>query len=264
MRLITRCIIQAVRLKAGDEKDVLELYLLKMALLFLGSFIAAFISGAAGFGGALLLLPVLSWTIGPSTAVPVLTLAQLIGNLSRVYAGFKEISWKPVGFFVITAIPLSIIGALSFVSLPKEIIMRIIGACVVAFALLKFFKIIFFHPGTKSLLAGGAVTGLLSGLVGSAGPIGAAVFLSLNLSPMGYIASEAVTATVMHIVKTAIYQKYIDIGLLEIGVAGAMGIFMVLGTFSGKYIIEKMDKEKFTTFVTVLLAAIGAIMIITG
>ncbi len=241
-----------------------DLSILKIVFLFLGSYLAAFISGAAGFGGALLLLPVLSWTIGPATAVPVLTLAQLIGNFSRVGAGFKEISWKPVLIFIITAIPFSIFGALSFVSLPKDIIMRIIGACVLAFALLKFFKIVKLKTGITTLLFGGGITGLLSGLVGSAGPIGAAVFLSLNFSPMGYIASEAVTATVMHIVKTAIYQKYIDIGLLEIGVAGAMGIFMVLGTFSGKYIIEKMDKEKFTTFVTVLLAAIGAIMIITG
>ena len=65
-------------------------------LLFIGSFIAAAISGAAGFGGALLLLPLLSKTIGTTMAVPVLTIAQLIGNLSRAFLGFKQIKWKPV------------------------------------------------------------------------------------------------------------------------------------------------------------------------
>lgn len=244
--------------------NLIDFNLLKMLSLFLGSFLAALISGAAGFGGALLLLPVLSWTIGPLAAVPVLTIAQLIGNLSRVYAGFKEISWKPVMVFIATAVPFSVIGALSFVSLPKELIMRIIGACIVIFALLKYYKILKFNPGNKTLLAGGGVTGLLSGLVGSAGPIGAAVFLSLNLSPMGYIASEAVTATVMHIFKTIIYQKYVNIGITEVGLALGMGVFMVLGTMAGKKIIEKMDREKFTVFVTVLLGVIGIIMIITG
>jgi uncharacterized membrane protein YfcA/uncharacterized membrane protein YkvA (DUF1232 family) len=243
---------------------LIDFNFMKILSLLIGSFLAALISGAAGFGGALLLLPVLSWAIGPVTAVPVLTLAQLIGNLSRVYAGFKEISWKPVMVFIATAVPFSVIGALSFVSLPKELIMRIIGACVVIFALLKYYKILKFNPGNNTLLAGGGVTGLLSGLVGSAGPIGAAVFLSLNLSPMGYIASEAVTATVMHIVKTIIYQKYVDIGLTEVGVALGMGVFMVLVTMAGKKVIEKMDREKVTAFVTVLLGVIGIIMIITG
>lgn len=166
--------------------------------------------------------------------------------------------------FTATAVPFAIIGALSFVSLPKELIMRIIGACIVMFALLKYFKILKFKAGNKTLLAGGGVTGFLSGLVGSAGPIGAAVFISLNLSPMGYIASEAVTATVMHIVKTIVYQKYLNIGLTEVVVAFGMGLFMVLGTLAGKRIIEKMDREKFAALVTVLLGVIGVIMVITG
>lgn len=243
---------------------MLQLPLLNLTMLFVGSFLAAFISGAAGFGGALLLLPILSWTVGPAIAVPVLTLAQLIGNLSRVYFGFKEISWKPVWIFIAAAVPLTIIGALSFVALPNDAVMRIVGFFVLIFALLKFFKILKFRPGNKALLLGGGLTGLLSGLVGSGGPIGAAVFLSLNLSPMGYIASEAVTASVMHIIKTIIYQKYLDIGLAEVIIALMMGVFMVLGTKAGKKVIEKMDKAKFTSFVTILLGIIGITMMITG
>lgn len=243
---------------------MIELDLLKITLLLSGSFLAALISGAAGFGGALLLLPVLSWSIGPTMAVPVLTLAQLIGNLARIQAGFKEISWKPVLIFIATAVPLTIIGALSFVTLPKNLIMRFIGAALVIFAVLKYFKILKLQSGNQTLLIGGSITGLLSGLVGSAGPIGAAVFLSLNLSPVGYIASEAVTATVMHIVKTIIYQKYLNIGFSELAIASSMGLFMIMGTMLGKRIIEKMDNEKFSTYVTVLLGVIGFITIITG
>ncbi|MBU4438549.1 MAG: sulfite exporter TauE/SafE family protein [Firmicutes bacterium] len=241
-----------------------QINFLNLILLFAGSFLAAFISGAAGFGGALLLLPVLSWSFGPAMAVPILTLAQLIGNLSRAYFGFKEIAWKPVMIFIAAAVPLAIIGALSFVSLPKDAVMRLVGFFVLIFALLKLIKILNFRPGNKTLLLGGGLTGLLSGLVGSGGPIGAAVFLSLNLSPMGYIASEAVTASAMHIVKTIIYQKYLAIGFTEIIISLLMGVFMILGTKAGKKLIEKMDKDKFTTFVTLLLGIIGIMMVITG
>ncbi|MDK2892283.1 hypothetical protein [Methanohalophilus sp.] len=56
-----------------------------LLVLFVGGFAAAAISGAAGFGGALLLLPLLTKTIGTTMAVSVLTIAQLIRNLSRVF-----------------------------------------------------------------------------------------------------------------------------------------------------------------------------------
>ncbi|MEW5920536.1 MAG: sulfite exporter TauE/SafE family protein [Bacillota bacterium] len=79
--------------------------------LILTSFIAAFVSGAAGFGGALLLLPVVTACVGAEVAVPVLTLAQLIGNLSRMAFGFRQIDWKSVGLFCATALPLAALGA---------------------------------------------------------------------------------------------------------------------------------------------------------
>ena len=52
------------------------------------------------------------------------------------------------------------------------------------------------------------MVGFLSAIAGSAGPIGAVAFLSLNLSPAAYVASEAVTAVVMHVTKTVVYGKY--------------------------------------------------------
>ncbi len=65
--------------------------MLEYPVLFAAAFIAAVISGAAGFGGGLLLLPLLVQTVGVIHAVPLLTIVQLIGNLSRVAFGFSQI-----------------------------------------------------------------------------------------------------------------------------------------------------------------------------
>ncbi len=169
-------------------------------------------------------------------AVPILTIAQLIGNLLRVFFGFKQMKWKPVYMFIIGAVPMSVLGAFSFVKVPKEIITRGIGFAIIIFVALKYFKVLKFEPSDRTLLiGGGAVTGLISVLVGSAGPIGgAALFLSLNLSPVSYIASEAVTAVAMHISKTVIYQKYLGIGPYVLGIGLFMGIAMIVGTWAGK------------------------------
>ena len=233
-------------------------------ILFIGSFLAAAISGAAGFGGALLLLPLLSKTIGTTMAVPVLTIAQLIGNLSRAFFGFKQIRWKPVYMFTFGAVPMSVLGAVSFVEVPKEIITRGIGFVIIVFVVLKYLKVFKFKTNNRTMFIGGMVTGLISGLVGSAGPIGAALFLSLNLTPVSYIASEAVTAVAMHISKTIVYEKYLGIGLYALGIGLFMGFAMIVGTWVGKKIIDKMPKENFVRFVGILLSVIGLQMLIFG
>lgn len=70
---------------------------MKYGVLLLASFVAAAISGSAGFGGSLLLLPVVVACVGAEQAVPLLTLAQLLGNLSRMAGGWQQIRWKAVG-----------------------------------------------------------------------------------------------------------------------------------------------------------------------
>lgn len=238
--------------------------IITLIFLFAGGFIAAAISGAAGFGGALLLLPILAQTVGTAMAVPVLTIAQLIGNLSRVYFGYREIEWRPVWLFIAGAVPTSVIGAFSFVAIPKEIVAKLIGFAVIGFVILKNYQVIKFKNNDRVMIIGGGFVGLLSGLVGSAGPIGAALFLSLNLSPISYVASEAVTAVAMHVTKTLVYQKYLGIGLEALEIGLFIGVAMIMGTWAGKKFIEKLPKERFIKFVTLLLVGIGLELIFWG
>lgn len=238
--------------------------MLELASLFIAAFVSAAISGAAGFGGALMLLPLLVETVGVTQAVPLLTIAQLIGNFSRAGFGFTQIQWKPVGLFLLGAIPLSILGALSFVQLPKELVTRAIGAAIFVFVTQKYFGILKIKSGRAVLIGGGAAVGYLSGFVGSAGPLRAAIFLSLGLPPVAYIASEATTALAIHGTKAVVYPRYIVLDREFWYLATLLGAAMVLGTWSSKRIIERMHRETFQWFVTILLLLIAGYMVIHG
>lgn len=233
-------------------------------VLILTSFIAALVSGAAGFGGSLLLLPIVTSFLGAEVAVPVLTLAQLIGNLSRMGTGFKQIKWDAVGWFCLTALPLSALGAFGFSVLPKDIVTRCIGAVLIILVIFKVKKLFELKGSKRTLIIGGAITGGVSGLAGSGGPIGAAVFLSLGLSPVAYIASEAATATAMHILKTIIYSKLSSLTLEALLTGLVMGGAMVAGTLVANKFIKNMDKNKFQKYVAVLLVVVGGYMLIFG
>jgi hypothetical protein len=238
--------------------------MLGVALLVMGALVAAAVSGSAGFGGALLLLPLLTTVVGAEQAVPLLTVAQLVGNISRVGFGFRCIAWRPVGLFLIGAVPSSVAGSLLFVSLPPGILTRSIGVGVLAFAMLKYFRILTFSASNGLLLGGGALTGVLSGLIGSAGPLGAAVFLSLGLTPVAYVASEATTALTMHAVKTIVYGATLSLDAGFWSLAALLGASMVVGTWIANRYLRRVSAKGFERYVLILLAAVSVYLIVVG
>jgi len=237
--------------------------MIDLALLFFVSFVAATISGAAGFGGALLLLPILTEIVGIKSAVPILTIGQLFGNASRVWFGRTELKWKPITLFLLSAIPLTIIGSYLFTDFKSENIKIMIGIFLILLVIYRRLNLKKSSTGNLAMLFGGGLTGFLSGLIGSAGPLGAAFFLGLNLTATAYVASEAFTALTMHIIKTIIYNKYSLVGLTELYYGLFIGLVMILGSWTGKKIIEKLPQKKFILLVEILLIISAINMIIT-
>ncbi|MCR4400381.1 MAG: sulfite exporter TauE/SafE family protein [Syntrophomonadaceae bacterium] len=233
-------------------------------ILIAASFVAALVSGAAGFGGALILLPIVTACVGARVAVPLLTLAQLIGNVSRMATGLRQIRWDAVGWYLLTALPLSALGAFGFSVLPKDIVTRCIGAALLLLVIFKMMKVVELKGSRRTLLIGGAITGGVSGLAGSGGPIGAAVFLSLGLPPVAYIASEAATATAMHVLKTIVYSRLASLSPATLATGLVMGGAMVGGTVVANRFIRNMDKGRFQKYVAVLLCVVGAYMLVAG
>ena len=238
-------------------------------LLLLGGWFAATVSGAAGFGGALLLLPLLAHTVGAKEAIPILTLAQLAGNLSRAALGWRTIRWRPALLFCAGAVPAAVLGARLFLTLPSGLILRTVGVFLLGVFLLGVVALRHTPLGKRTvpeawLLPGGAVVGFLSAVVGSAGTLGALLFLGLSLPATTYVATEAVTATVMHVTKTAIYGRY-GIMTAETWALGlALSASMILGSWAGKKFIERLSKQKFAVLVEVLLILAALSLILTG
>src|SRR5437867_9312754 len=143
--------------------------MIEWILLLVTAWFAATISGVAGFGGSLIMLPVVSQILGAKRAIPVLTIAWLMGNLSRSAFNFKEIRWRPVWLFSAGAVPAAIIGARIFVELPSGIIMKAIAVFLLLMVVLRQTP---FNKALSSswLVPVGGVVGFLSSVIGSAGP----------------------------------------------------------------------------------------------
>ena len=222
------------------------------AVLLFISWLAATISGVAGFGGSLIILPIFSFFIGAKKAIPILTIAWMMGNLSRAGFGYKEIRWKPVIYFCIGALPAAVLGSRMFVELPSGLIVKAIGIFLLVVVTLRHLNIKYTFA-EKWFIPWGALVGFLSSVLGTAGPIGAVAFLSLNLAPTAYVASEAVTAVLMHFTKTVVYGRYSLLTINDLWVGIILGFAMVVGSWTARRFIKNISGKAFGYFVDTLL-----------
>src|SRR5262245_10537469 len=81
-----------------------------LAFIALAALIAGTCSGMTGFGGGLLLPPVMAPIIGVENVVPVLSFGMLITNVHRFWLYRKHANLKIIGAVLITMVPCVVIG----------------------------------------------------------------------------------------------------------------------------------------------------------
>ncbi len=229
--------------------------MLQEIILIAAGLVAGLISGTVGFGGSLILLPTVTSFYGIEVAVPMATVAQLLSNIFRMGAGFKAIRWRKVWQFLILAAPLTVAGAYGFVVVPKELMTRILCAVLVIFAILELYQKISLPKSRMTMIVGGGISGVINGLLCLSGPVSSAVFLTLGLSPVAYIATEAASATIMHIVQMVMYGEFglLDIKVLLDGIY--IGVAMSLGNFFAMKRIQTIKRRNYRKIVAVVMIA---------
>ena len=234
-------------------------------LLGVVAFVAATLAAVTGFGGAAVLLPVLAAVFGVREAIPILTVAQLIGNGSRVWFNRREVDWRVVGWFALGAVPFAFAGGFLFARAPLSALTRLLGVFLILVVVWRRM-----HPGPprrpplKSFAALGAGSAFLSALLGSVGPIMAPFFLAFGLVRGAYIGTEAMSTVVMHVVKLVAYGQGSLLSDRAVLAGLALGPIMVLGSWTGKRIVDRLPERVFVLLIELTLVAAGLLFLIRG
>jgi hypothetical protein len=226
---------------------------------------ASILAAVAGFGGAVIMLPVLVWAVGIQDAIPILTIAQLIGNLSRVVFNRRALKWPVIWRFSLGAVPAAVIGGIIFATAPATALVRLLGVFLVIMVAYRHTR---WGKNARLTLRGfiplGAVSGILSAVLGTVGPFAAPFFLSFGLIKGAYIGTEAMTAVVMHVTKLGVYGSYALIGLRSLLIGIAIGAVMILGTFLGKRLLNKVPEHVFPYIIEGTMLIAGIIFLVRG
>jgi uncharacterized membrane protein YfcA len=236
--------------------------IVRLLFLVIVPFIAALLAAVTGFGGAAVLLPMLVFVFGVREAIPILTVAQLIGNASRVWFNRYELNLSVVGWFALGGIPMALLGGVLFAHAPLTALTRILGVFLILIVIWRHRpQKSRWRPPLRSFALIGAGSSFLSALLGSVGPLMAPFFLAFGLVKGAYIGTEALSTVVMHVAKLVAYRQSAVLPLHAMLIGLALGPIMVAGSLAGKRIMDRLPERVFILIVDGTLAGAGVLFL---
>ena len=233
-----------------------------LTVLALG-LVAGTLSGIVGFGASIMLMPALMLAFGPLEAVPLMAIAALMANFSRVVVWWREVDWRANAYYCATAIPAAAAGARTLLVLDPRVVEGILGGTFLLmiparrWLMAKGMRIQAWH---LSLV--GAGIGFLSGMVASTGPINTPFFLAYGLVKGAYLSTEAFGSMAIGLTKAIVFQRF-DALPLETVVRGLIiGGSLMVGSRLAKGFVLRLDANQFRVLMDCLLAGAGLVLLV--
>ena len=223
---------------------------------------AGTLGGIVGFGTSVMLMPALVLAFGPKQAVPVMAIAAIMGNCSRVVAWWNQVNWRTTLAFSAGAIPGVVMGANTLLALPAGVVEIVLGVFFIALIPVRRWmaaqqwKLNLWH-----MAAVGLGIGFLSGIVASTGPVNTPFFLMHGLVKGAFLGTEAAASMVMFIAKAIAFRGLGALPLHTITQGIIVGSSLVAGAFIGKHYVRLIAPEKFKLLMDALLLMAGVVML---
>lgn len=225
-------------------------------------FAAYFVRGIAGFGSALVAVPLLALLLPLSLVVPVVILLDYLGSASHGIGNRRDIQWHELW----PQLPFSLIGIVTALYLLSELepglLTTALGCFVIGYAVYSLLPL----PELRASKLWAAPSGFLAGLVGSLfGTGGPFTVIYLTMRGLDKVAFRGTIATVF----------LIDGGMRLVGftMSGFFGretlLFalislpvMAIGLYVGGHIHTSLSRQAFVRIVAAVLLGSGVALLL--
>jgi len=225
-------------------------------------FISSFVRSIAGFGDALIAMPLLSLIIGVKNATPLAAINSFTISFYLLFSEKKHLNFSKVKGLIIWGIAGIPIGLFFLKVVPEDIINIILGVFIILFAVSNLLNMIKQYSPPKYLES---IIGILTGAIGAAfntnGPIIVAWFVMLGVSKDEFRANlQAVflPLNVMVILSHGVVGMWYS-DLLYYAIISAVTIYIAF--LIGSYIVKFISETNFRKPVLFLLIFLGVNLI---
>lgn len=231
--------------------------------ILLLALLASTMGGVLGFGTGAVMLPVLTLVLGVRMAVPVMALAMTMTNAGRAAFSWRDIDWKAFLALAGASIPASMVGATLFVNLDTRWLDVFIAATLLLLIPARRWSTRSqYKTRLRDLPVVAGVGGFISGMGGVTGPLATPFLLSYGLVRSAFLGTDGLYSALTHATKAGVFAANGALAspVLEMGLA--LGAVMVLGSYLGRRIVDRLDAARYVTVVEVFLGAFALYMLI--
>jgi uncharacterized membrane protein YfcA len=231
-----------------------------------GGIAAGAVASVAGFGIGSLLTPIFVTQVATQVAVAAVSIPHVVGTAARFWLLRRQVDRHLLVRFGLTSAAGGLTGALLQARTSSAGLTILFGTLllfVAASELTGLSKRMRFR-GVAAWIAG-ALSGLLGGLVGNQGGIRSAAMLGVDVPRQAFVGTATAVALIVDGARLPVYLATTGDELLALWRTIAFAtIGVVCGTLFGHRVLMRIPEQKFRPTVAVLLAILGAVMLIVG
>jgi len=187
-------------------------------------------------------LPVfLAPLVGIANVIPVMAVAMLLNNGSRIVAFWRDIQWLHVRRMLALGLPACAAGAYCYTLLSSQWIAALLGIfLLLSIPLRRVLRRAQFQFSRGAELGAGAFFGFIDGGMTGTGVILISILMSVGVAASALIASDAVVSVIMGVAKVALFGRLAALNL-ELALTGLLvGVFTAPGAFLARAILRRI------------------------
>lgn len=234
---------------------------MQFVLVLLVGLVAGTVSGIIGTGSTIILAPVLAYAFGPQEAVPIMAVASVLANLSRIAAWWRLVDWRAFAVYAATGAPAAALGAKTLLVMSPRVADLSIGLFLIAMVpLRRWFASRGFTLRLPHLAVAGAVIGFLTGIVMATGPISVPVFMGYGLSGGTFLGTESAGSLAIYASKVLSFRQFGAMPMETVIKGLIIGSSLMVGAFIAKGFVLRMGPERFRAMLDGLMVTSGLAM----
>jgi uncharacterized membrane protein YfcA len=223
------------------------------------------IAGVAGFGGGVVILPVLVWALGPREAIPILSIGQCIASAVRFWMHRHDASWPVVRWFALGSVPIAALAGWLYVQTPADLFVRFLGGgmlALLAYRHTPWGKRLDMQPWGFTLVGG--MTGFFSGYLGIGGPVPAPFLLAYGLAGGAYIGTIGVCTAITQFSKLIVFGGSDLLTLCTMLMGLGLGAISWVGASMARHLVRWLPRAWFVRIIEGMLIVSGLLFLLRG
>ena len=223
------------------------------------AFAASILGGLAGYGTGLVLPIFLAPAVGVANVVPVMAVAMILNNGSRVAAFWRDIQWPHVRRILLFGLPACVAGAYGYTLLEARAVALLLGLFFIAVVpLRRWLARAGWQLGARGVAVAGAGFGFVNGAMTGAGLLLISTLMAAGVQGAALIATDAIVSVIMGLAKVALFGGFARLDL-QLGVAGLLiGLCTAPGAFVARWLLARIPLKVHTAMMEIVVLAGGA------